>query len=206
MSDPRLIEAPEGWAWLKSAQPTVSKTGSDVVLSFASGTDAAQALGIICEAIASPSARDVVPTDEPSELDIVQGALTLRIAQVQGLKEDNALLATVARRAESCLNTVKNDFAREKLESALAALPKRLRTRDDYPARPAPDAVDLAEGIASAARDLYLAGRWECATVPASEQVRLWERLRDAAGIEPGTATKAGVAATTAAPDEGGGE
>jgi hypothetical protein len=58
------------------------------------------------------------------------------------------------------------------------------------------------QGVDDAARALYMAGRWECSALPGSEQVRLWEALRDALGLPKGTATAAGVAA---AQDQGGG-
>jgi hypothetical protein len=49
--------------------------------------------------------------------------------------------------------------------------------------------------IFDAAEALYRAGRWSCEALPAEDQARLWEDLRDALGFAPGTATKAGVAA-----------
>lgn len=40
---------------------------------------------------------------------------------------------------------------------------------------------------------LYMAGKWECKTIDPKLQARMWEAVRDALGLEPGTATKAGV-------------
>jgi|LauGreDrversion2_5_1035112.scaffolds.fasta_scaffold18011_2 hypothetical protein len=47
--------------------------------------------------------------------------------------------------------------------------------------------LDEIEALRAAARALYLAGYWKCDR-PVDEQ-SLWENLRDAAGIAPGTAT-----------------
>lgn len=41
--------------------------------------------------------------------------------------------------------------------------------------------------------NLYLSGRWECVSLRPETKRKLWEELRDAAGIPPGTATKYGV-------------
>lgn len=49
--------------------------------------------------------------------------------------------------------------------------------------------------LLSVVRELYEAGKWTCDNLTESEQVRLWVKLRDAAGITKGTATKLGVAA-----------
>lgn len=55
------------------------------------------------------------------------------------------------------------------------------------------EAIWGVEAIAEAARALYMAGRWDCAGLPADQQARLWEALRDALELPAGTATKAGV-------------
>ena len=47
--------------------------------------------------------------------------------------------------------------------------------------------------IRQAAMTLYMAGKWELNGVPADEQARLWENLRDALGLEEGYATNHGV-------------
>lgn len=57
--------------------------------------------------------------------------------------------------------------------------------------------VERRRRIVRAGRGLYLAGRWSCEELPAEDQARLWEELRDAIELAPGTATKAGVAAAT---------
>jgi len=49
------------------------------------------------------------------------------------------------------------------------------------------------ENLKEIVRNLYLAGKWSCPTIPEPEQIKLWEQLRDEAGIPPGTATQAGV-------------
>ena len=43
--------------------------------------------------------------------------------------------------------------------------------------------------LKTAAIKLYNAGRWTCATVPPWDAEKLWEELRDAAGIPLGTET-----------------
>jgi hypothetical protein len=48
--------------------------------------------------------------------------------------------------------------------------------------------------LKSAALKLYLAGRWDCQTIPPEQAAVLWEALRDALGLPAGTATAAGVA------------
>jgi hypothetical protein len=47
--------------------------------------------------------------------------------------------------------------------------------------------------IERAAKELYLCGHWVCSGIDVARQGELWEALRDALGIERGTATKAGV-------------
>lgn len=49
------------------------------------------------------------------------------------------------------------------------------------------------DNLRSAATALYMAGRWDCDKLQPSEQARLWEDLRDALGLDHGTATSAGV-------------
>lgn len=76
---------------------------------------------------------------------------------------------------------------------------------DDFQPPEPPSAEELAElengdplcELRKAARELYMAGRWECATIAPSEAASLWEVLRDAAGIPVGTASAAGVGADT---------
>jgi hypothetical protein len=53
-------------------------------------------------------------------------------------------------------------------------------------------AIRQLSALKSAACDIYIAGRWTC-DVPPDVQSRLWEALRDAAGIAKGTATKIGM-------------
>jgi hypothetical protein len=55
-------------------------------------------------------------------------------------------------------------------------------------------------GLFDAALALYLAGRWQCRELPPIEQARLWEELRDALGLLPGTATACEVGATNLCP------
>lgn len=50
--------------------------------------------------------------------------------------------------------------------------------------------------VIAAARKLYLAGRWS-AGLPDALEARMWEDLRDALGLAPGTATEAGMGADT---------
>lgn len=50
--------------------------------------------------------------------------------------------------------------------------------------------------IETAVRDIYFAGRWTCDSIPVDKQIELWEKLRDAAGIPKGSATKMNVGAT----------
>jgi len=49
--------------------------------------------------------------------------------------------------------------------------------------------------IEEAARALYMAGAWtlHVDVMPASIQAEMWQDLRDALGLEEGTATNAGV-------------
>lgn len=57
-----------------------------------------------------------------------------------------------------------------------------------------PDTPDPQnDNLHAAATALYLAGRWECAGVP--NAAKLWEDLRDALGLPPGTATARGIGA-----------
>lgn len=55
-----------------------------------------------------------------------------------------------------------------------------------------PEACRAAFVVVEAARKLYLSGRWT-AGLPAPLEARMWEDLRDALGLEPGTATDAGI-------------
>jgi hypothetical protein len=52
----------------------------------------------------------------------------------------------------------------------------------------------MTERLHKAALALYMAGRWECTEKSPQEQAALWEELRDALGLTPGTATREGVA------------
>lgn len=56
------------------------------------------------------------------------------------------------------------------------------------------------DALRQAAFDLYLAGRWDCASVPPETAAQLWEALRDALGLPVGTATAAGVASARTEP------
>ena len=47
------------------------------------------------------------------------------------------------------------------------------------------------ERLRDAVKNLYMAGRWSCDRP--CDEAALWTEVRDAAGIEPGTATAAGV-------------
>lgn len=49
--------------------------------------------------------------------------------------------------------------------------------------------------LEDAGRALYFAGRWQAPGVSNETAARLWEDLRDALEIEPGTATKMGLGA-----------
>jgi hypothetical protein len=49
------------------------------------------------------------------------------------------------------------------------------------------------ELLRDAAIALYTAGYWYCDELNKEDQILLWEKLRDAAGMAPGTATKCGV-------------
>jgi len=64
----------------------------------------------------------------------------------------------------------------------------------EEPAKAKAPAVNCAK-LLKAVRELYKAGKWECNTLPAKVQVKLWTQLRDAAQIQVGTATKLGVGA-----------
>jgi hypothetical protein len=44
-----------------------------------------------------------------------------------------------------------------------------------------------------AAKALYMAGRWTCPQLSELDQALLWEALRDALALPPGTATDAGL-------------
>lgn len=55
--------------------------------------------------------------------------------------------------------------------------------------------LSTAANLCTAATSVYLAGRWSCPAIDPAEQARLWVGLRDALGLEPGAATKAGVGA-----------
>lgn len=56
--------------------------------------------------------------------------------------------------------------------------------------------IAAAPELWDAAKALYLAGRWDCALLPAGVAADMWARLRDALGIPEGTATKLGIAAS----------
>lgn len=65
-------------------------------------------------------------------------------------------------------------------------------------------ATEAAEAISmntsklqAAATNLYLAGRWDCQSIPTEQASVLWESLRDALGLPVGTATKRGVGSMT---------
>jgi hypothetical protein len=53
------------------------------------------------------------------------------------------------------------------------------------------EAREKLAAVTGAARKLYMAGKW-CAGLPANLEARMWEDLRDALGLEPGTATALG--------------
>jgi len=63
--------------------------------------------------------------------------------------------------------------------------------------KPSPLAQLQAENaeMRDSAIALYMSGRWECRELTPEQQAALWVRLRDAAHLPNGTATKAGVAA-----------
>lgn len=50
--------------------------------------------------------------------------------------------------------------------------------------------------LVEAAQALYFAGVWQLqnAEKPENEQSKMWEALRDAMGLKPGSATQAGAA------------
>ena len=56
--------------------------------------------------------------------------------------------------------------------------------------------LSQSDRLWEAAIELYMAGRWECSTIPVDKQVELWTMLRDALGLEEGTASAAGVGGT----------
>lgn len=60
-----------------------------------------------------------------------------------------------------------------------------------------PQACRAAVRVVDAATALYMAGKWS-AGLPANLEARMWEDLRDALGLTPGTATEAGVGAQCA--------
>lgn len=62
-----------------------------------------------------------------------------------------------------------------------------------YELEEAREQLASAEALRGAALDLYMSGRWELTGMAPDVQARLWEALRDALGLEPGAATKAGV-------------
>lgn len=51
------------------------------------------------------------------------------------------------------------------------------------------------EHLRSAVKKLYKAGKWDCEALSVEYCAELWGELRDACGIEPGTATKLGIGA-----------
>jgi hypothetical protein len=46
--------------------------------------------------------------------------------------------------------------------------------------------VDRFNELQRVVKEVYRAGWWDCVTIPGGEQDKLWEKLRDAASIEPG--------------------
>jgi|SRR6185436_2036188 len=85
-----------------------------------------------------------------------------------------------------------------------AALTKRLADAWQAGFARAAEAGKLdVETIALAARRLYFAGRWTADGVEDAEAAQLWERLRDALGLPPGSATAAGLGAFTGVDDAG---
>lgn len=105
--------------------------------------------------------------------------MKLNSIQVAGLK---ALVADLAERpvgelapeakAAFTVGRVygRADLARELLQESLDSVP--------------------SVTLASAALALYTAGRWTLATMAKEDQIKLWEALRDALQLPPGTSTR----------------
>lgn len=55
--------------------------------------------------------------------------------------------------------------------------------------------IDQHKELLEAVIDLYYMGKWECDKLDEDQQRKIWERVRDAAGIEPGEATKYSIGA-----------
>lgn len=126
--DPFLI------ALIKDSSRAMHHYGEHCVPNKATGKANARFINFAREALPT-LARALLSRDEEvkrlaEELDSANGALTSRTAEAKGLTEDIAKLVKVVRTAESALVTVANEFARDKLQTALDGLPRRYRSAE----------------------------------------------------------------------------
>lgn len=107
------------------------------------------------------------------------------------MKKNNAkytikVEAPLLRPGMSITAKVSKGYASDTAENLLSVV-REINGRDDEVV------LQGSDPLFHAVYDLYMAGKWECKGLNKAQQKNFWERVKYAAGIEDGTATKAGV-------------